>query len=66
MFLTVPNPPVANQLWVTDFVEFFVDEFIPSFVNALSNMYLDVSVNLFSFLIAVALMCIVIGGILIK
>lgn len=66
MFLTVPNPPVANQLWLPDFLEFFVDEFVPSFVNALSNMYLDVNVNFFSFLIAVAIMCIVIGGILIK
>lgn len=66
MFLTVPKPPVGVHLVIEDFVDFFIDEFVPSFVSALSQMYLTPSVNLFAFIIAVAIMCIVIGGILIK
>lgn len=64
MFLAAP--PVVSPNWISAFVSFFVNEFVPSMVATLSGLTLVPGVSLFSFLIAVALLCLVIGGILLR
>lgn len=65
MFLVAP-PGVATANYISAWISFFLNEFLPSVISALSSMKLDVGVSMFAFLIAVALLCIVIGGILIR
>lgn len=66
MFLAVlPSTPVSDSTPLS-YVNFFVDDFLPSIVRSLSSMQIAPGVSLFAFLIAVALLCIVIGGILIR
>lgn len=64
MFLVVP--PSVQVNWLVQFVQFFVNEFVPTMVSTLSSLVLAPGVSLFAFLIAVALLCLVIGGILLR
>lgn len=51
---------------VADFIGFFVDTFIYDFLFYMNTWYIVPGVSFFHFLIAVALMSIIIGGVLIR
>lgn len=63
-FLVAPEPPKVNNLMPS--IQYFVNEFLPSFVNLMTGLELVPGVSLFGFLIAVSLLCLVIGGILLR
>lgn len=63
-FLVAPEPP--KVYWIFQYVQFFTNEFLPSFVNFMTDAELVSGVSLFGFLIAVSLLCLVIGGILLR
>lgn len=50
---------------VVSYLDWFIT-FISSGVNWLGNMFIAPGVSLFTFIIAVSLLCIIIGGILIR
>ena len=48
------------------YIDFFIDEFMPSMMNFLTTNYIVDGVSVLAFLIGVALLCIIIGGLLIR
>lgn len=51
---------------VMQYIDFFIDQFMPAVVDFLSNSFIVSGVSMFEFLIAIGLLCIIIGGLLIR
>lgn len=51
---------------VDQYLDFFIDDFLPDAVSFMSNSMIAPGVSLFGFLIAVGLLFIIIGGLLIR
>ena len=48
------------------YIDFFIDDFMPSMMSFLTTNYIVDGVSVLGFLIGVALLCIIIGGLLIR
>lgn len=51
---------------VMDYIDFFIDEFMPAAVGFLSDSFIVSGISMFEFMIAVGLLCVIIGGLLIR
>ena len=51
---------------VMKYIDFFIDDFLPSIYTFMTTHYIVEGVSLLAFIIAVALLCIIIGGLLIR
>lgn len=51
---------------VMNYIDFFLDDFMPSIYTFMTTHYIVDGVSLLAFLISVALLCIIIGGLLIR
>lgn len=51
---------------VAEYIDFFVNSVVPSTINFMNTSFIQSGVSLLGFIIAVALLSIIIGGILIR
>lgn len=49
-----------------NYIDFFIDSFMPAAMNFMTSSFIVSGVSLLEFFIAIGLLCIIIGGILIR